>query len=184
MVAGREEETIEIERALARALPRLFFKRLLFSAEMWRSLRFRVTFSVSIFELSRMPSVWGGSCDKQQMQRMRAIGNATSKRLSLSYNNRRHSVISEINSDFLIRVNPRISGTVDGLLATDPNAGPNKSCRLSLVCREHSEGCSGGVLTARMTPPVDGTRWPFKSSHHLRQEAFMRLQGEELYLAR
>ena len=62
MVAGREEETIEIERALARALPRLFFKRLLFSAEMWRSLMFRVTFSVSIFKLSRVPSVTNNRC--------------------------------------------------------------------------------------------------------------------------
>ena len=50
MVDGMEEGTIV--RALASALARLFFKRLLFSADMWRSLILLfVSFSDSILEL-------------------------------------------------------------------------------------------------------------------------------------
>ena len=127
MVDGSEEGTSEIDRALASAPERLFFRRLLFSAEMWRSFVFCVGFSDSISD----------QCDKQE--RVRAIGNALKVRsMYLCFLVRTMGdtlVILEINSGFPIGANLRISSAVDGLLATDPNAGFDKSCRLSLVCR-------------------------------------------------
>ena len=100
IVDGIEEGTIV--RALASALERLFFKRLLFSADMWRGLLgLFVSFSESILELLRMLGV---ECEGQtrdgedvanwQRYQQEAFSCIQWEILDL--------VISEINSAFLI----------------------------------------------------------------------------------
>ena len=68
MVDGSEEGTSEIERALASAPERLFFRRLLFSAEMWRSFVFCVGFSDSISDQCELRQTIEGASGWQRFK--------------------------------------------------------------------------------------------------------------------